>query len=80
MARNEKKQLQAKRIDATPANSSKCVLPLILVIFNEVIIIKENPKRLLDAFNICGDFFSIYTNLFKIKHNFPHYQIFKKDY
>ncbi len=52
IARNEKKQLHAKRIQASPANSSKYVLWLILAIFNEVIIINENPKRLLDAFRI----------------------------
>jgi hypothetical protein len=43
-------------------------------------IINENPKRLLDAFRIWGDFFSIFTNFFKIKHIFFYYQIFKKDY
>jgi hypothetical protein len=52
IARKEKKQLQAKRIQAKPANSSKYVLWLILEIFNEVIMINENPKRLLDAFRI----------------------------
>ncbi|GEN75369.1 hypothetical protein CHA01nite_11090 [Chryseobacterium hagamense] len=59
IARNEKKQLKAKNMHAIPANSSKCVLRLILEIFNEVIITSENPRRLLEALRIWVDFFSI---------------------
>ncbi|WP_294229479.1 hypothetical protein [Chryseobacterium endophyticum] len=59
MARKEKKQLNAKNVHANPANSSKCVLRLILEIFNEVIITSENPRRLLEALRIWVDFFSI---------------------
>jgi hypothetical protein len=50
--KKEKKQLKAKNKHAIPANSSKCVLWLILEIFNEVIITKENPRRLLEALRI----------------------------
>ncbi len=57
--RNEKKQLKAKSIQDIPANSSRCVLLLIFVIFSEVIITSENPKRLLAALRIWVDFFSI---------------------
>ncbi len=57
--RNEKKQLKAKNMQDIPANSSRCVLLLIFVIFSEVIITSENPKRLLAALRIWVDFFSI---------------------
>ncbi|WP_168802040.1 MULTISPECIES: hypothetical protein [Chryseobacterium] len=52
MAKKEKKQLNAKNRHAIPANSSKYVLWLIFDIFKEVIITRENPKRLLDALRI----------------------------
>ncbi|KMQ64544.1 hypothetical protein ACM46_09790 [Chryseobacterium angstadtii] len=80
MAKKEKKQLHAKRIQASPANSSKWVFPLILVIFSEVMISRENPKRLLDALRMWGDFFSIIYNFLQYKTHFFYYQIFKKNY
>jgi hypothetical protein len=52
IAINEKKQLQENNRHAIPANSSRCVFPLILVILREVMIIREKPKRLLDAFRM----------------------------
>jgi hypothetical protein len=52
IAKNEKKQLQAKRRHARPENSSRWVWLLIFVILSEVMIIREKPKRLLDAFRI----------------------------
>ncbi|WP_177205415.1 hypothetical protein [Halpernia frigidisoli] len=52
-----------KKIPATPANSSKKVALSELVIFKEVIINKQNPNRLEDAFNICGDFSFIFKNI-----------------
>ena len=58
-ARNEKKQLIAKHTLAIPALSSINVPVEVLVILSEVIIIRQNPSRLLDAFRICEDFFSM---------------------
>jgi hypothetical protein len=73
----EKKQLNAKRIQATPANSSKYVLWLILAIFNDVIINKKTPK---DCSMHSGYEVTFFPSLqiFQNKAQFFYYQIFKK--
>jgi hypothetical protein len=58
MARKEHKQLNIKIIKQAAVISSIKVLADSLKNFKEVSTKKQNPKKLDEAFNICGDFLS----------------------
>ena len=58
MERNEHKQLNIKITKHTAVISSINVVWDNLKNFKEVSIRKQNPKKLDDAFKICGDFLS----------------------
>ncbi|GEM_PF-2601357 len=61
--RKEKKQLAAKHILAIPALSSIYVPCVVFVMCSEVMIIRQNPNKLLDALRICEDLFSMMAEL-----------------
>ena len=58
MERNAHKQLNIKITKHTAVISSIKVVAENLKNFNDVITRKQNPKKLDDAFKICGDFLS----------------------
>lgn len=62
--RKEQTQLLERHNIATTANSSRYVECCILEILNDVRIIRQNPKRLDDAFKIWEERFSIFVSYF----------------